>query len=61
YWLRVSMDDPPGHESQVILSSHGQSLVVGAFLTPEERLDFARALRSALDRLKTQSGGASSA
>ena len=49
YWVRVSMDDPPHHESQVVLSSHGQSLIVGAFLSPEERLDFAKALRAALD------------
>lgn len=48
-WLRVSIDDPVRHESQLTLSSHGQSLVIGAFLTPEERLDFARALRAALD------------
>lgn len=48
YWLRVSMDDPPEQESQVVLSSHGRSLVVGAFLCPDERLAFARALRRAL-------------
>ena len=49
YWLRVSMDDPPRHESQIRLSSHGKSLVIGAFLSPEERADFARALAAALD------------
>src|SRR5215468_7425228 len=48
YWLRVSMDDPPDHGSQLILSSHGRSLTVGSFLTPGERLDLARALRHAL-------------
>lgn len=48
YWLRVSMDDPPRHESQVTLSSHGQSVVVGSFLSPDERLEFARALEGAL-------------
>lgn len=52
HWLRVSMDDPPRHHSHVTLSSHGKSLVVGSFLTPEERLDFARALRRALDELR---------
>ncbi len=50
YWLRVNMDDPPRHESQVTLTSHGQAVIVGSFLSPEERLDFARALRAALDR-----------
>ena len=49
YWVRVSMDDPPHHESQVVLTSHGQSLILGAFLSPEERLDFAKALRTALN------------
>lgn len=48
YWLRVGMDDPPEHESQVTLSSHGRTLTVGAFLSPDERLEFAKALRAAL-------------
>lgn len=48
-WLRVTIDDPPGHDSQLVLSSHGRDVVVGAFLTPEERLDLARALRRAID------------
>ncbi len=48
YWLRVSMDDPPGHESQVTLSSHGRTVTVGSFLSPDERLEFANALRTAL-------------
>lgn len=48
YWLGVAMDDPPRHESQVVLRSHGRRLVVGSFLTPDERLDFANALRAAL-------------
>lgn len=52
YWLKVTMDDPPQHESQVTLSSHGQSVVVGAFLSPGERLEFARALMAELDRLR---------
>jgi uncharacterized membrane protein len=51
YWLRVEMDDPAGHESQVVLASHGRRLAVGSFLAPEQRLDFARALRHALQRL----------
>jgi uncharacterized membrane protein len=52
YWLRVSMDDPPRHESRVILTSHGRALSVGNFLSPEERLEFARALREALARAR---------
>lgn len=52
YWLRVSMDEPPEHDSQVLLSSHGRRLVVGSFLSPEERADFARALGAALARAR---------
>ena len=48
YWVRVLMDDPPRRDSWLTLASHGLSLRVGAFLTPEERLDLARALRAAL-------------
>lgn len=47
-WLQVLMDDPPHHNSQLTLRSHGRSLVIGRFLTPDERLDLARALRTAL-------------
>jgi uncharacterized membrane protein len=48
YWVRVHMDDPPRHESQLTLASHGRRLVVGAFLTAGERLEVATALRAAL-------------
>ncbi|HZH26577.1 MAG TPA: DUF2244 domain-containing protein, partial [Azospirillaceae bacterium] len=50
YWLRVDMDDPPRHESQLRLTSHGQTVVIGAFLSPDERADLARALCAALAR-----------
>lgn len=48
-WLRVELDDPPHHGSQLTLASHGRSITVGRFLTPDERLELARALRAALD------------
>ncbi len=48
HWLKVTIDDPVRHESQLTLSSHGRSVVLGAFLSPEERLDLAKALRAAL-------------
>lgn len=47
-WLQVSIDDPPRHDSQLTLRSHGRSLVIGAFLSPDERRDFANALRAAI-------------
>jgi uncharacterized membrane protein len=52
YWLRVLMDDPPRHESRLILRSHGKALVIGAFLSPPERLEVANALNAALARLR---------
>lgn len=50
YWVRISMDDPPEHASQLLLTSHGRTLTIGAFLSPEERVDVARALAEALRR-----------
>jgi uncharacterized membrane protein len=44
YWLRVTID----RHHQLVLSAHGRTLVVGAFLSPEERLELARALGAAL-------------
>lgn len=55
YWVRVEMDDPPEHESQLRLSSHGRSVTIGSFLSPGERLDLARALMAELDRLRRPS------
>lgn len=52
-WLRIDIDDPPKHDSQLTLSSHGRRMVVGSFLTPDERLELANALREALDRWRT--------
>ena len=54
------MDDPPRRHSLLTLRSHGRWLEIGGFLTPEEKLDLARALRRALAdaRLATASGEA---
>jgi uncharacterized membrane protein len=51
HWLRVEIDDPVRHDSQLRLVSHGRSVTVGSFLMPAERGDLARALRAALRRL----------
>jgi len=48
YWLRIEIDDPPEHASQLVLASHGRHLSIGSFLTPQERGEFAAALRQAL-------------
>jgi uncharacterized membrane protein len=52
YWVRVHMDDPPRRDSLLTLASHGRRLVIGLFLTPEERLTLARSLESALRRYR---------
>ena len=54
YWLRVEMDDPPRHDSVLVLVARERRLAVGAFLTPEERLEMALALRRALHRQRNQ-------
>ena len=48
YWLRVEMDDPPQHESQLALASHGRRLTIGSFLSLPERYELALALKAAL-------------
>ncbi len=48
YWVRVQMDDPPEHASQLTLWSHGKFLRIGQFLAPEERAKFAQTLKAAL-------------
>lgn len=50
HWLRVLIDVPPEHHSQLVLRTHGRELTVGSFLTPEERVEVAEALRDALAR-----------
>lgn len=47
-WLRVELDDPPKHDSELVLTTHGERVAIGAFLTPEERVNFAKSLRAAL-------------
>ena len=48
YCVRVEMDDPPEHGSQLTLWSHGKFLAIGAFLAPGERAKFATVLKDAL-------------
>jgi uncharacterized membrane protein len=52
YWVRVAMDDPPQHGSQLTLWSHGKGVRLGSFLPPDERASFAQALKAALARAR---------
>ncbi len=48
YWVRVEMDDPPEHQSQLTLWSHGKFLRIAQFMAPEERAKFGVRLKEAL-------------
>ena len=58
YWLRVALDEPVEHDSQITLTSHGRSLVIGPFLAPEERASLVKALRDALGEANRRYAGA---
>ena len=50
YWLRIETDDPPRHGSRLTLVARNRRLAIGDFLSPDERLALAQALRAALHR-----------
>ena len=52
YWLKVQIDRPVKHDSQLVLSSHGKRLKIGSFLSPKERGELAKALQCALAKLR---------
>jgi uncharacterized membrane protein len=52
HWLRVEIDERPGANNQLVLTSHGRRLTVGSFLSVPERRDVAEALSGALRRLR---------
>lgn len=52
FWARVVVDNPEQHEARVRIVSKGRSLVLGSFLSPDERMAFARALDAALARAR---------
>jgi len=55
YWLRVEMAEPARPDTPLLLISHGRALAIGAFLSPHERLDLAKALQRALQQLRSTS------
>ena len=48
YWVRLNLEERVGRMSELALTSHGERLVFGGFLTDTEREDFAAALKQAL-------------
>lgn len=53
YWAQVELITTAPYAPQLAVRSHGKYLVFGSFLTAEERLEFATALRKALARNRT--------
>lgn len=63
-WARVELLKPEEHDCTLQLASGRQRLVIGAFLPPEERVEFAQALKEALRAARTfpvAAGGADTA
>lgn len=55
HWLKVEYNHQKERDSQVILSSKGERLNIGSFLSSKERAEFVSALRTALQRCKSMS------
>jgi uncharacterized membrane protein len=53
YWAQVELIATTPSAPQLAVRSHGKYLVFGKFLSPQERYDFAAALRQALARNRT--------
>jgi uncharacterized membrane protein len=50
YWLNVILERAAEHDNALFLRSHGRSIEVGAFLSPQERRDLAGELQTVLAR-----------
>jgi len=48
-WLSIDLDNPPKHESQLVIRNRTERITIGSFLMPGERGEVAMALRQALD------------
>ncbi|MEM9988007.1 MAG: DUF2244 domain-containing protein [Pseudomonadota bacterium] len=48
FWTKVEIARPIAHESQIRLIEKGKTLIIGSFLSPEERGELADALTAAL-------------
>lgn len=50
HWMRVALEPAAPGARQLVVTSHGRSLVIGAFLPPDERTVLAEILTEALAR-----------
>ena len=53
YWLQVQLLPAGAPDPDITLTSHGQSMVIGRFLAPDERKSLAAALNEALARVRS--------
>ena len=56
FWARIVIDNPDCHESSVRIVTNGRSLVLGSFLSPDERMAFGKALDAAVKRASLRGG-----
>lgn len=56
-WARVILERLPDDSNRLMLTSHGRSLAIGSFLSPDERAAFADALAEALGRARQPQPG----
>ena len=57
-WVRLRLAEPGSHHAQLALVSHGKALVLGQFLSPHERGEFAGALGTAIECARKPWSGA---
>jgi uncharacterized membrane protein len=53
YWVRLSLSKLPDESTRLHVVSHGREVELASQLSPAERADFARALDTALTKLRT--------
>lgn len=53
YWVRVLLSEWPDGRTVLRLAAQGEDLVLGRFLTDDERKEFAKALREALTEARS--------
>tara|TARA_E500000305_G_scaffold6383_1_gene4952 strand:+ start:191 stop:709 length:519 start_codon:yes stop_codon:yes gene_type:complete len=53
YWLNVGVEEERSGPDRLMLRTHGQSLEIGAFLSPPEKQEFADSLTSALKEVRS--------
>lgn len=58
HWMRVTLEPGRAGSKRLVLTSHGRSLVIGAFLPPDERIVLAGLISEALQRARRAPGSA---